>query len=136
MAIKLLFDRLSATLEHNLDMRLERGNMLAANVANVDTPGYTPVDLQFDEQLQQFLGGEDPATMRKTSVHHLGAEVGAPEGEAEYDYYSLPDKDGNSVDLDHEMSKVAENQLLYRATTTVFSKRMALLKYAIAEGQG
>ena len=48
--------------------------------------------------------------------------------------FSLPDEDGNSVDLDHEMSKLAENQLLYRATTKVYSKRMVLLKYAIQEG--
>jgi flagellar basal body rod protein FlgB len=32
------------------------------------------------------------------------------------------------------MSKLAENQLLYKATTKVYSKRMALIKYAIQEG--
>ena len=40
--MKLLFDRLSQTLEHAMDFRLERSNMIAANLANVDTPGYTP----------------------------------------------------------------------------------------------
>jgi flagellar basal body rod protein FlgB len=32
------------------------------------------------------------------------------------------------------MAKVTENQLLYKATTKIYSKRMAMLKYAIAEG--
>jgi flagellar basal-body rod protein FlgB len=119
--MKLLFDRLSQTLEYNMDLRLERGNMLSANLANVDTPGYTPVELKFDEALQGFVASGDDAQR-------------APEGDVEFDYYSLPDADGNSVDLDHEMSKMAENQLLYRAATRVYNKRMALVKYAIQEG--
>ncbi len=132
--MKLLFDRLSSTLEHALDFRLERGNMISANLANVDTPGYTPVDIKFDEQLGQFLSGKNPPNMSRTDVEHLGAFETAPRGEVEFDYFSLPNQDGNSVDLDHEMSKLAENQLLYKATTKVYSKRMALIKYAIQEG--
>jgi len=133
--MKLLFDRLSMTLEHAMDFRLERGNMLAGNLANVDTPGFTPVELNFDEQLADFLSGRNPPQMRITAEAHAGASQIAPRGEVEFDYFSLPDQDGNSVDLDHEMSKLAENQLLYRATTRVYNKRMAMLKYAIGEGQ-
>jgi len=132
--MKLLFDRLSSTLEHALDFRLERGNMIAANLANVDTPGYTPVELTFNEQLGDFLSGKNPPNVTKTDGRHMGPFEMAPRGEVEFDYFSLPDKDGNSVDLDHEMSKLAENQLLYRATSKVYSKRMAILKYAIQEG--
>ena len=134
--MKLLFDRVSQPLEHGLDFRLERQNMLAANLANTDTPGYTPVDLKFDEALQRHLTGDDAPGLRHTHSVHRGSNVGVPEGEVEFDFFALPDADGNSVDLDHEMSKVAENQLLYRATTRMYSKRMAMLKYAIAEGQG
>lgn len=134
--MKLLFDRLSSTLEHALDLRLERANMISANVANVDTPGYTPVELKFDEALQQHLAGNDPPGVRRTALDHRGPETDAPRGETEFDFFALPNQDGNSVDMDHEMAKLAENQLLYRATTTVYSKRMALMKYAIAEGQG
>ena len=132
--MKLLFDRLTQTLEHAMDFRLERGNMIAANLANVDTPGYTPVNLKFDEQLADFLRETNPPPLSRTLASHVGSSTDAPRGEAEFDYYSLPDQDGNSVDLDHEMSKMAENQLLYRATTKVYSKRMALIKYAIQEG--
>ncbi len=132
--MKLLFDRLSQTLEHSMDFRLERGNMIAANLANVDTPDYTPVNLTFNEQLASFLEGSNPPNIERTNANHLGAFEDAPRGEVEFDYFSLPNEDGNSVDLDHEMSKLAENQLLYRATTKVYNKRMALLKYAIQEG--
>ena len=132
--MKLLFDRLGSTLEHALDFRLERGNMIAANLANADTPGYTPVDLKFDEQLGDFLSGKNPPNVSQTQATHLEPSELAPRGEVEFDYFSLPNQDGNSVDMDHEMSKLAENQLLYRATTKVYTKRMALIKYAIQEG--
>ena len=132
--MKLMFDRLSATLEHAMDLRLERGNMISGNIANVDTPGFTPVNIQFDEQLADFLSGNNPPSVRQTDVAHRGPSSMAPRGEVEFDYFSLPNQDGNSVDIDHEMSKLAENQLLYRATTRMYSKRMALMKYAITEG--
>lgn len=133
--MKLLFDRLSTTLEHAMDFRLERGNMLTANLANVDTPGYTPVELRFDDQLADFLAGRNPPQIGRSDATHMGATQIAPEAEPEFDFFALPDADGNAVDLDHEMSKLAENQLLYRATTRVYNKRMAMLKYAIGEGQ-
>ena len=131
--MKLMFDRLSSTLEHSMDLRLERGNMLSANIANVDTPDYTPVDIKFDEQLSDYLGGKNPPSVRKTNVSHMGISSMGPRGEVEFDYFSLPNEDGNSVDVDHEMSKLAENQLLYRATTRMYTKRMAMMKYAITE---
>ena len=133
--MKLVFDRLSSTIQHALDFRLERGNMLAANLANVDTPEYTPVDIKFDEQLGRFLEGENPPGLRQTALAHRGAAEDAPRGEVEFDFFALPNQDGNSVDIDHEMSKLAENQLLYRAASKVYTKRMALLKYAIQEGR-
>jgi flagellar basal-body rod protein FlgB len=132
--MNMIFDRLTSTLEHSLDFRLERGNMISANLANVDTPGYTPVELTFDQQLADFLGGRNPPQVQRTDINHLGATSTTPRGEAEYDFFALPDADGNAVDLDHEMAKMTENQLLYKTTTKIYSKRMALIKYAIAEG--
>jgi flagellar basal-body rod protein FlgB len=134
--MSLLFDRLSATLERGLDFRLERANVIGANVANVDTPGYTPVDLKFEEQLQRYLEGADPEpVLRETQADHRPGEVENDlRGELEFDYSALPDVDGNSVDLDSEMAKLAKNQIEYRASERAYNKRMALLKYAITEG--
>ncbi len=115
--MKLLFDRLSSTLQHSLDMHLERGNLISSNLANVDTPGYTPVDMSFDQELAAFLDGKAPNS--------------TPEADTEFDLYALPDKDGNSVDLDREMSKLAENRLKYEIKAKAYNKRMAMTKYAI-----
>ena len=133
--MKLLFDRLSSTLEHALDFRLERGNVLSANLANADTPGYTPVEHKFDDQLADYLNGKEIVGMSKTNASHRGISESIRRGDVEYDYYSLPNSDGNSVDMDHEMGKIAQNQILYRATSKVYNKRMSILKYAIREGR-
>ena len=132
--MSILFDRLTTTIERSLDFRLERANVIAGNLANVDTPDYTPTEVTFDEQLRQHLSGEEPPGIARTDAAHLDTGVEGTQAEMEFDYFALPNQDGNSVDLDHEMSKLSENQIQYRASTNFYNKRMALLKYAISEG--
>jgi flagellar basal-body rod protein FlgB len=134
--MSVIFDRLTSTLERSLDFRLERGNVIAANLANVDTPDYTPVELQFDEALARELSGDPGRDLARTDEGHLSVvpEPDEAPARAEFDTFALPNLDGNSVDLDHEMSKLSENQMLYRASTVFYNKRMALMKYAISEG--
>ena len=124
--------RLTDTLTHAMNFRLQRQNMISANLANIDTPGYTPVDLKFQDQLDSFMKGASPIALNQTHDAHrrLGEMDGSEpifgvveEGEVEFDVYSLPDKKGNSVDLDHESSKLAENQLMYRTLITAYNKR-------------
>jgi flagellar basal-body rod protein FlgB len=133
--MSLLFDRLSGTLGHALDYRLTRNNMIAANLANIDTPGYTPVELKFDHQLKSFLEGDKPLGLATTNQRHFSLSDPIENGEIEFDVYSLPDQKGNSVDLDHESSKLAENQLMYRSLITAYNKRMSLLQHVISEGR-
>lgn len=138
--MSILFDNLDRTLEAHLDYRLEHLNMITGNIANADTPGYTPVTLKFDQQLQEVLAGQTPPQYAAGVPGRAGA-IGwqgsaYPRGDVEYDPYVLPDADGNSVDLDHEMAKLAENNLMYQAVTKAYTRRAALMKYAIMEGNG
>lgn len=133
--MSVLFDNLDRTLEAHLDYRLENQNLIAGNIANVDTPGYTPVALKFERQLNQILDGQQPpeAAVGGKGVWRRGAY---PSAEVEFDPHVLPDADGNAVDLDHEMAKLAENTLIYQAVSKAYSRRAALMKYAIQEGNG
>jgi flagellar basal-body rod protein FlgB len=54
--------------------------------------------------------------------------------EVEFDPYSLPDNKGNSVDLDHESSKLAENQIMYRTLITAYNRRIGFLQHVISGG--
>ncbi len=51
-----LFDATTGRLERSLDVRLVRHNVLAGNVANVDTPGYAPKDIDFQATMLHLLG--------------------------------------------------------------------------------
>ena len=125
--------RLTDTLSHAMTFRLQRQNAIAANLANVDTPGYTPVELKFNDQLDGFMKGHDQLRMSTTHANHrtFGATPGGSDplfapierAEVEFDVYALPDQKGNSVDLDHESAKMAENQLMYRTLITAYNKR-------------
>jgi flagellar basal-body rod protein FlgB len=122
-------------MAHALDYRLTRNNMIAANLANIDTPNYTPVELKFEDQLRSFLKGDKPLGLTTTDARHMPLSDPIEEGEVEFDAYSLPDQKGNSVDLDHESSKLAENQLMYRSMIAAYNKRMSFLQHIISEGK-
>ena len=132
--MSVIHDQLSSTLSRALSFRLNRANMLSANLANIDTPGYTPVELQFDRELRRHLDGVPPGRLVGTHPSHVRLDDPLSQGEIEFDTYALPDQKGNSVDLDHEAGKLSENQLLYQSTVTAYNRRMKLLQHVIIEG--
>lgn len=135
----LIFDRLSSTMQHAMTFRLQRHNMISANIANIDTPGYTPVELQFQDQLRSYYENDAPTTstsrgLATTNQSHLGMSDPIERAEVEFDPYSLPDNKGNSVDIDHESSKLAENQIMYRTLITAYNRRIGFLQHVISGG--
>ena len=71
--------RLHDTLTHAMTFRLQRHNMISANLANIDTPGYTPVELQFQDQLESFMRGASPLELDRTHDQHRS--LGEVEGQ-------------------------------------------------------
>ncbi len=140
-----LFDATLGTLERALDVRLERQNVLAGNVANVDTPGFMPVDLDFGAAMTQALQAapsgdqgvqelslEGPRQMHELSEAAVGATPsGAPLVQAEG---ARPGLDGNGVDLDRTMVAMAENALQYAASAKAAGKKLAILRYVASDG--
>lgn len=139
-----LFGNTIESLEHALDVRLEKQNRLASNIANLDTPGYKPKDVDFEASMEAFDRAQTPESesgptaMRTTSAGHLG-----PNGEAATrhvpavvadDLTASPTLDDNSVDLDHTMAELAENSTQYSAVTKILRKKLALLRYVASDG--
>jgi flagellar basal-body rod protein FlgB len=123
-------------LSRTLDLRAQRHAVISGNLANLDTPGYIPRELTFEGQLQQVLGhqGLQP---KRTDARHLppGPEDGAGvQGRLRLRRdYAL----GNGsyyVDLDREMARLAQNDLLYETTVQLLAKRLSALRLAIIEG--
>jgi flagellar basal-body rod protein FlgB len=122
-----------------LNFRLKRSEVINANVANAETPGYRALAYDFESQLQA-LGEEKSESAVATNSKHRAHPFTTGEGKAEPEVYVRPTEtvgnDGNTVDLDAEMSLLAQNQLLYRATVETLSKKIGLLRYAVNGGRG
>jgi flagellar basal-body rod protein FlgB len=127
-----ILDPVSVALSRSLTWHLKRHNVLASNVANADTPGYTPTDLSFEDRLANL---SPRGSLRMTSEKHFGAVEGAGgSSELVADPAGPPGLDGNTVSLERELGRIAENNLRYDATARALRKKFAMLRYAISEG--
>lgn len=112
----------------SLDFHLQRQNMIAANVANVDTPGYVPVELTRPTKPNEMgkLG------MHVTSAQHI--PLGDPADETGFETVEerveIPGNDLNYVSLDREMARLNANSLRFEAVSKLVSKHMGILTYA------
>ncbi len=130
-------DRTLAVLEKSLDLRARNQQVIAGNMANVDTPGYSARKLSFEDDLQQALKRPEMST-KPTHARHLpvnGASLNQIQGRIERDVDTSGMGDGNTVSLAEEMFSLAENQLLYEAGTQILKKKLTMLKYAVSDGR-
>lgn len=121
-----------------LEQRLTRNQVISANVANAETPGYRALGYDFEEQLQSLAGDDDAFAMRTSSPVHFKNEFTLEDGTIEPDVYVTPTEsvgqDGNTVDVDAEMAHMAQNQIMYKATVEALNRRIGTLRYAIQSG--
>jgi flagellar basal-body rod protein FlgB len=137
-----LFDATLTTLERALDVRLTRQAVLAGNVANADTPGFVPRELDFaaamDAAASSVASPAAAAPARAGDLPVLGgaARPEAPERFVVDDPAAAPGLDGNAVDLDRTMGAIAENAIQYGAAAKAAAKKLAILRYVASDGQG
>ncbi|WP_274427774.1 flagellar basal body rod protein FlgB [Desulfosarcina sp. BuS5] len=132
-----LFDGMLSVLGKALDLRSIKHNTIVSNITNGDTPGYKAFDLVFENEIKKITGAKAEVSIRKTQPGHLPAGRGAFEN-IEYRTEKAPRNnfraDGNTVDIDKEMSKLSENSLMYNATAQILSWKFQLLKNVITGG--
>jgi flagellar basal-body rod protein FlgB len=124
-----------APLNYALDFHLERHNLLAANIANVDTPRYKPTDLArigeagFESAMQLAIARTDPA--------HLSTGADDPlVGRVFEDLSAGGGADGNFVSLDRESGKLAANRLRYDIVSVLVRSQLDSLMGAANDGKG
>ncbi len=108
------FDKALGIHTQALLLRERRSAVLAANLANADTPGFKARDLDFQSILKQT--GSPNLTMEKTHEQHIAAgrlQLGA---RLQYRQPNQAALDGNTVETHIEQAKYAENALQYRAS--------------------
>jgi flagellar basal-body rod protein FlgB len=125
-------------LEKNLDLRTRSHTLIAGNLANAETPGYTPTSLSFQDQLKQAAKANNgrQATPALTHPKHIplqkmGSGIEQVQGHVIETPAKTLGKDGNGVELENEMSKMLENQIMYNASVQILAKKFEGLKYAV-----
>jgi flagellar basal-body rod protein FlgB len=120
----------------SLDFHLERHNLLAANVAHVDTPNYKPRDLERTTSSKEPFERVFQVSLERTHPGHLGvAAVESSEGRVTTDLSAGGGADGNFVSLDREAAKLAANQLRYDMVSVLMSTELQGLMYAASDTQ-
>jgi flagellar basal-body rod protein FlgB len=138
MKTNMLFGKTLASLESTLNLRSMNQKLIVSNIANMDTPNFKAFKMMMDEEMQTASAASAPLSMTRTQPGHLVTTPAAVDLErverVENDPMSLRG-DGNTVELDQEMTNLAENSLLYNAATRIVATKFRFLKDAIKGGQ-
>ena len=129
-----LFGYTSRMIARSMDVSARRHNLIASNIANMDTIGYKPSDLDFKKTLNRLIADKEPDYLDKTHEKHLSTEKDTPfgmngENSEDVDIYHL-----DSVNIDREMMSLTENNIKYRTTVELKLRKSKILTYAIDEG--
>ena len=113
-----------------LKLRAERTQFLASNIANADTPNYKARDLDFNDALRRARSGS--RTLRTTDARHIEPQdPGVGKSTVKYHVPANPSLDGNTVELDREQARFAQNTLEYQAALQFLGGRIQNLLGAI-----
>lgn len=120
--------------EQALELRVNRAEVLANNLANADTPGYKARDLDFKAILGNEMNSQSGAStlaMSKTDGQHLSQSGTGASGELLYRTPSQPSVDGNTVDTQEEMAEFMKNTLQYQSSFQFLNGKFKSLTSAI-----
>lgn len=126
-------------LERALSFCEQRHRVIAQNIANVETPGYKPSDLD-EQEFQQALKAEMEARDAR-AVRRFGTIEGRHLHETSAGLRVLPVSHSsgilrhseNRVDMESEMTRLAENGLKFRVYSSLVKKHYTQLRDTISE---
>lgn len=125
----MLSDITTAALHKGLDGVYARQRAIAANVANLETPGYRARQVSFEHSLHAALRAERASLAtgrRRGLIESVRPTMQAAHGSAR--------RDGNTVNLEVEMVGMAKSSGHYRVLSRLMSKRLRMLGRAINGG--
>jgi flagellar basal-body rod protein FlgB len=124
-------------LRTRLEWAQTRQKVLAENVANADTPKYRSRDLvapTFEEPSQVTAAPVASVALVRTERGHIAGfgSTGSPFRTEIGDKNDMG-PNGNTINLEDQMMKVAANQMDYQAATAVYTRSLSLIKTALGK---
>ncbi len=120
-------------LSASMDLLAARHSLLAGNIANVDTPGYRAMDLDFGRELEvafrrqrslEGVPGEGASLSYRAVLRPRIVEVSG----------TTVKPDGNNVDIDRELGQLSRTTAMFQQAISFMSVKLRMLKAAIREG--
>ncbi|MFT6902666.1 MAG: flagellar basal-body rod protein FlgB [Colwellia sp.] len=128
------FDKAFGIHPQGLQVRAQRAELIASNIANADTPGYKAKGMDFKAALAQAASKQQTG-MTRTNEKHFDVRMELNNGVG----FRIPDQadtgDGNSVDVQVERNLYLENSMEYQASLQFLNSKIQGLKKAITGGQ-
>jgi flagellar basal-body rod protein FlgB len=127
-------DKTLKALTTALNFREMRQELISSNVANANTPGFKAKKMDFEAALARALDVDGQMQMNGSDGRHHNVGNGGfnnLEPEIYDDPNGVVSENGNTVDVEAEMAKMAENKLMYDALVQLINKKMGMMKYAI-----
>ena len=133
MPDKLSFGKTFYALEKAISISQQRNAVITSNISNLDTPEYKSKDINFKSELAKALETNHQKDLVRTNPRHISMQMNGEqmiepfEEQGEWNGY-------NWANIDSEMTKLTENNLVYRTAVEALLRKMALLKEVIKEG--
>ncbi|HIJ60031.1 MAG TPA: flagellar basal body rod protein FlgB [Nitrospirae bacterium] len=113
-------DKTMIMLEKVMDITTYRRKLLTSNIANVDTPGYKAKDISFKNEMNKQIENLKNGTASDSPMYNVFESPN-----------TMANRDGNTVNLDIEMAKMAENSLTYNAAMQIYARKTRMLRDSI-----
>ncbi len=114
-----------------LDVSIQQQNVITSNLANLETPGYRTKRLVFEEV---FRAHQEHPGLRTTDPRHQTGPV-LLRDQVRAEETGTLGNDRNDVDMDRELSHLAQNMLKFSTVAQMMEKQIHLLQYSIREGR-
>lgn len=127
-------DKTLQSLAAAIKFREMRHELISSNIANAETPDYKTKVLDFEDALARAIDVDNQQEMNGTDKKHFAVGGGGfsmltpqiyddPNGD--------PGADGNTVDVEKEIVKMNDNEVMYEAAVQLMNKKIALNKYIL-----
>ncbi|MFH1490756.1 MAG: flagellar basal body rod protein FlgB [Pseudomonadota bacterium] len=124
-------------LSRALGYRSTNHSVISSNLANIDTPGYQPKDLVFNQELQKAVERRAIAPVKTNPKHfsHFTGTMGNNGPSYSVTTRRAVNTKTNQFNIDKEMSKMVQNNLLFEASAKLLTQKFDALRTAIESGR-
>jgi flagellar basal-body rod protein FlgB len=113
-----------------LDGMALRQDINSSNIANIDTPGYTAKEVNFEQTLKNVMSGEtkENLSLTLTNPRHIDIPGSSVLFRVTDNKTGTARADGNNVDIDKELVQMNETGIRQQAITQVMARKLRLIK--------